>query len=77
MKNFRGTLITIPVANIYGLILQSRYLPDWRDLNRTFPGSKKGSLAARLARVILNEVISKCQYGIDLHTGGLGVIDMP
>lgn len=77
LKNLRGTLITIPVANIYGLILQSRYLPDRRDLNRTFPGSKKGSLAARLARVILNEVISICQCGIDLHTGGLGVINMP
>lgn len=77
VKYFSGTLITVPVANVYGLILQSRYLPDRRDLNRSFPGSKKGSLAARLARVIIDEVVTQCQYGIDLHTGGLGRINMP
>lgn len=77
LKKMQGTLITIPIANIYGLILQSRYLPDRRDLNRSFPGSKKGSLAARLARVIIDEVVSQCHYGIDLHTGSVGKINMP
>lgn len=77
LKRIRGTLITIPVINIHGFILQSRYLPDRRDLNRSFPGSKAGSLAARLANILTEEVISKCQYGIDLHTGAIGHINMP
>ncbi|WP_298626465.1 succinylglutamate desuccinylase/aspartoacylase family protein [uncultured Legionella sp.] len=77
LKHLHGTLITIPVANIFGFILQSRYLPDRRDLNRAFPGSKSGSLAARLADILINEVVVKCNYGIDLHTGGLGRINMP
>lgn len=77
IKNIKGTLITIPVVNIYGFLIQSRYLPDRRDLNRSFPGSKAGSLAARLANLITEEIISKCQYGIDLHTGALGRTNLP
>ncbi|KTD38327.1 succinylglutamate desuccinylase / aspartoacylase family protein [Legionella moravica] len=77
LKHLHGTLITIPVANIFGFILQSRYLPDRRDLNRAFPGSKSGSLAARLADILINEVVVKCNYGIDLHTGAIGRINMP
>lgn len=77
LKHLHGTLITIPVANIFGFVLQSRYLPDRRDLNRAFPGSKSGSLAARLADILINEVVVKCNYGIDLHTGGFGRTNMP
>lgn len=77
LKKLRGTLITIPVVNIYGLIMQSRYLPDRRDLNRSFPGSNKGTIAARLAHGVMKQVVSRCQCGIDLHTGALGRINMP
>lgn len=77
LKNLSGTLITIPIVNIYGFIIQSRYLPDRRDLNRSFPGSKKGSLASRLAYRLTNEIISKCDYGIDLHTGSSGKFNIP
>lgn len=77
LKQLRGTLITIPVVNCFGLILQSRYLPDRRDLNRSFPGAKEGSLAARMAYLLLDEIISKCNYGIDLHTGAVGRTNMP
>jgi predicted deacylase len=77
IKNISGTLITIPVVNVYAFIIQSRYLPDRRDLNRSFPGSKTGSLAARLANIIAEEIITKCQYGIDLHTGALGRTNLP
>lgn len=77
LHNLKGTLITIPVVNVYGFILQSRYLPDRRDLNRSFPGSKKGSLAARLANLLCKEIISQCDYGIDLHTGAYGRINLP
>lgn len=72
-----GTLIAIPVVNSYGLIQQSRYLPDRRDLNRSFPGSQKGSLAARLAHLFVEEVVSKCTHGIDLHTGAVHRSNLP
>lgn len=77
LKHLRGTLIIIPVANIFGFILRQRYLPDRRDLNRSFPGSKTGSLAARLANILIDEVVSQCNYGIDLHTGCYGHLNMP
>lgn len=77
IKKLSGTILTIPVANIYGVMLQSRYMPDRRDLNRSFPGAKKGTLAARLAHGIIEKIVSHCDYGIDLHTGGIGRINMP
>ncbi|MCP5468356.1 MAG: succinylglutamate desuccinylase/aspartoacylase family protein [Deltaproteobacteria bacterium] len=77
LKKIVGTLIAIPVVNIYGLINHSRYLPDRRDLNRSFPGSPKGSLAARLADLFLNEIVKKCDYGIDIHTGSWHRINLP
>lgn len=77
LHKLHGTIITVPVVNIHGVIIQSRYFSDRRDLNRCFPGSKKGTLAARLAHGLLTEIISLCDYGIDLHTGGLGRMNMP
>lgn len=71
LKRLRGTLISIPIVNIYGFMLQSRYLPDRRDLNRQFPGSESGSLASRLASLLMREVISKVTHAIDLHTGAI------
>lgn len=66
----RGTLIFIPLMNIYGFLSNSRTFPDGRDLNRSFPGSKKGSLASRIAFIINEEIIPQIDYGIDFHTGG-------
>jgi predicted deacylase len=77
LKHLRGTLIAVPVVNVYGFVRQSRYLPDRRDLNRSFPGSEKGSLAARLANAFLEEVVSKADYGIDLHTGAVHRDNLP
>lgn len=77
LKSLRGTLIAVPVVNVYGVLEQSRYLPDRRDLNRSFPGSAKGSLAARMAHVVLDEIVAKCDYGIDLHTGALHRSNLP
>lgn len=68
LKRLSGTLLAVPVVNGFGMLHQSRYLPDRRDLNRSFPGSEKGSLAARLANIFLEEIVEKSQYGIDLHT---------
>ena len=71
LNRLRGTLIAIPVVNIFGFINQSRYLPDRRDLNRSFPGSESGSLAARIAHLFLNDIVSHCSHGIDLHTAAI------
>ena len=75
--NIRGTLLCVPVVNVYGFIGRSRYLPDRRDLNRSFPGSPNGSLAARLAHLLLNEVVRRCQIGIDLHTAAVHRVNLP
>ena len=75
--NIRGTLLAVPVVNAYGFIGRSRYLPDRRDLNRSFPGSPNGSLAARLAHLLLTEVVQRCQIGIDLHTAAVQRVNLP
>ena len=75
--NIRGTLLCVPVVNAYGFIGRSRYLPDRRDLNRSFPGSATGSLAARIAHLLLNEVVKRCQIGIDLHTAAVHRVNLP
>ncbi|MEO6019179.1 MAG: succinylglutamate desuccinylase/aspartoacylase family protein [Knoellia sp.] len=68
-KTFRGTLLAVPIVNVHGFMAGDRYLPDRRDLNRSFPGSPRGSLAGRLANLMMREVVDKCEVGIDLHTG--------
>lgn len=77
LKRLRGTLFAIPVVNVYGVIHHSRYLPDGRDLNRTFPGSERGSLAARLANQFMAEIVAQCTHGIDLHTGANHRANLP
>lgn len=72
-----GTLICVPVVNLLGFERHSRYLPDRRDLNRCFPGSKRGSMAARMANVIFEEVVQHCDFGIDLHTAALHRTNFP
>lgn len=68
LRGVRGTLLAVPIVNTFGFLAQSRYLPDRRDLNRSFPGSEHGSLAARLADLFLREVVARADYGIDLHS---------
>jgi predicted deacylase len=69
LRNIRGTLIAIPIVNIFGFNDRTRYLPDRRDLNRSFPGLKNGSLTSQVAHKFMEEVVKKADYGIDLHTG--------
>jgi predicted deacylase len=68
-KTLRGTLIAVPIVNVLGFMTGDRYLPDRRDLNRSFPGSARGSLASRIAHLFMEEVVAKCEVGIDLHSG--------
>lgn len=72
-----GTVLAVPAVNVFGLIQESRYLPDRRDLNRCFPGSKRGSSAAQLAHLFMTEIVSRCEMGIDLHTGSGGRTNLP
>jgi predicted deacylase len=76
-KTLRGTVLAVPVVNVHGFLHQSRYLPDRRDLNRSFPGSARGSLAARIAHLFMTEVVGHCTHGIDLHTGSQHRTNLP
>jgi predicted deacylase len=69
-KPIKGTVICIPVINVFGFIAKSRYLPDGRDLNRVFPGIRNGSLASRMAYRFTNEVLPLADLCLDFHTGG-------
>ncbi|SFS14869.1 hypothetical protein SAMN04487783_1924 [Agrococcus baldri] len=68
-RTLRGTLLAVPVVNVLGFMTGDRTLPDRRDLNRSFPGAARGSLASRIAHLLMTEVVAKCDVGIDLHTG--------
>lgn len=77
LKGLRGSLLLVPVVNVFGLLHHARYLPDRRDLNRSFPGSERGSLAARLAHLFMSEIVDRCTHGIDLHTGAVHRSNLP
>jgi len=77
LRRLRGTLLAVPLVNAFGFISHSRYLPDRRDLNRTFPGTSGGSLAARLAYLFMQEVVGRCDLGIDLHSAGTHRVNLP
>ncbi len=66
----RGVTVCMPIVNIYGFLNYSRDVPDGKDINRSFPGNKNGSLASRVAYNLMREVIPFIDYGIDFHTGG-------
>jgi predicted deacylase len=72
-----GTLVLVPVVNILGFEQLSRYSPDRRDLNRSFPGSKTGSLTSRLANLVYRNIVLRCDYGIDLHTAAVRRTNYP
>lgn len=76
-KTLRGAVIAVPIVNPLGFIAQSRYLPDRRDLNRSFPGSARGSTASRLAHLFMEQVVDHCSVGIDLHTATNHRINLP
>ncbi|MFK7935438.1 MAG: succinylglutamate desuccinylase/aspartoacylase family protein [Saprospiraceae bacterium] len=73
----RGTVIVVPLLNIFGFLNFSRAVPDGKDVNRSFPGSKKGSLAARVAYVLSNEILPHVDFGVDFHTGGSSRYNYP
>jgi len=72
-----GTLVLVPIVNVFGYNNKSRYLPDRRDLNRCFPGHYQGPLASQLAYTFMEEIVKKCTHGIDLHTGAVRRTNIP
>ena len=77
LKRLKGTLVAVPVVNVFGFIHKSRYLPDRRDLNRCFPGSESGSLGSRMAWLFKTEILDNCSHAIDLHTGAINRGNLP
>jgi uncharacterized protein len=77
LSGLRGTLLAVPIVNSFGFMHHSRYLPDRRDLNRSFPGSPAGSLAARLADLFLSQVVLRSEFGVDLHSAAIHRTNLP
>jgi uncharacterized protein len=77
LGHLRGTLLAVPIVNSFGFLNHSRYLPDRRDLNRSFPGSAQGSLASRLAQLFMSEIVSRSDVGIDLHSAAIHRTNLP
>ena len=76
-RRLAGTVLLVPIVNTIGFIAHSRYLPDRRDLNRSSPGSAAGSLASQLAHRFLNDVVARCEFGIDLHSAAIHRESLP
>lgn len=72
-----GTVVGVPVVNLFGFSRNSRYLPDRRDLNRFFPGSPTGSIASRIAYSFFDQVARHCDVLVDMHTGSFDRINLP
>lgn len=77
LRRISGTLLAVPVVNVFGLLEQSRNMPDRRDLNRSFPGGPQGSLASRLAHLFMKEIVGRSTHGIDLHTASAHRFNLP
>ncbi|NCP10433.1 MAG: succinylglutamate desuccinylase/aspartoacylase family protein [Sphingomonadales bacterium] len=76
-RSLAGTLLCVPIVNVFGFVANSRYLPDRRDLNRSFPGSPTGSLASQLAYIFHNEIVRRADFGIDLHSAAVHRKNLP
>ena len=73
----KGTVIVIPILNVFGFINYSRDVPDGKDVNRSFPGSKSGSLASRIAKEVSSNILPFIDFGVDFHTGGANRYNIP
>ncbi|MGC3875234.1 succinylglutamate desuccinylase/aspartoacylase family protein [Halomonas sp. GXIMD04776] len=77
LRRLRGTLIAVPIVNVFGFVQHSRYLPDRRDLNRCFPGAEAGSLGSRVAALFREQIVDLATHIIDLHTGAIHRTNLP
>lgn len=72
-----GSIVAMPIINVYGFINFARYVPDGKDVNRSFPGNKEGSLASLVANVLTTEILPQIDFGLDFHTGGASRTNYP
>jgi predicted deacylase len=77
LKKLKGTLIAVPIMNVYGFVNKTRTMPGGAQLNTQFPGSPNGTHAARLAHLFCSEIFSLADYCIDLQTGWLNCSNLP
>ncbi|MFC3282363.1 succinylglutamate desuccinylase/aspartoacylase family protein [Litchfieldella rifensis] len=77
IRSLRGTLVAVPIVNVFGFVQHTRYLPDRRDLNRCFPGSESGSLGSRVAALFREQIVDLATHIIDLHTGAIHRTNLP
>lgn len=77
LRHLRGTLVAVPIVNIFAFVQRTRYLPDRRDLNRCFPGSETGSLGGRIAYLLRTKIMERVTHIIDLHTGAIHRFNLP
>ncbi len=77
LRGMAGTLLAVPIVNTYGFLNNERYLPDRRDLNRSFPGGATGSMASRLADIFMREVVLRAEVGVDLHSAAIHRSNLP
>ncbi len=77
IQGLRGTLVAVPIVNVFGFMQHTRYLPDRRDLNRCFPGSESGSLGGRVAALFREQIVDHATHIIDLHTGAIHRTNLP
>ncbi|EWG98681.1 succinylglutamate desuccinylase/aspartoacylase family protein [Halomonas sp. BC04] len=77
IQGLRGTLVAVPIVNVFGFMQHTRYLPDRRDLNRCFPGSESGSLGGRVAALFREQIVDHASHIIDLHTGAIHRTNLP
>ncbi len=77
LRHLRGTLVAVPIVNIFGFVQRTRYLPDRRDLNRCFPGTETGSLGGRIAYLLRTQIMENVSHIIDLHTGAIHRFNLP
>ena len=77
LNPLKGTIIAVPILNVYGFLHFSREMPDGKDVNRSFPGNRNGSLASRVAHSFMTEIMPYVDYGIDFHTGGASRANYP
>ncbi len=77
LNRISGTLLAVPIVNVLGFVDRTRYLPDRRDLNRSFPGSERGSLAARIAYMFKNDILDRATHVVDLHTAAIHRANLP
>ena len=76
-ERLRGSLLCVPIVNIFGFYTMTRNVPDRRNLNNSFPGSKKGSTSSRIANILFDEIIMLCDYGIDIHSPRVKRFEIP